>query len=102
MSECCTDPTVLNPDDPVVRWATFGAQVEDFLNGPIGQHLLDKARQEVLDAVEKLKITDPEDSKTIRALQNQARVADSIVTWLGDAIAEGHGALEALREEHGE
>jgi hypothetical protein len=91
---------VLNPEDPLVRWATFGRQVEDFLDGPIGQHLLSKARQQAQDAVDKLKIADPEDAKAIRALQNQAQVADSILGWLGDVIHEGQGALEALKEDH--
>jgi hypothetical protein len=90
---------VLDPEDPRVRWATFGRQVEDFLDGPIGSHLLAKARAQSQEAVEKLKVADPEDVKTIRALQNQALVADSIMGWLGDVIHEGQGALEALKED---
>lgn len=90
---------MLDPDDPVVRWATFGRQVEEFLAGPIGSHLVRKAQAEIDDAVEKLKQVDPEDVRTIRTLQNKAHVAESIVGWLGDVIHEGQGALEALKED---
>ncbi len=90
---------MLDPDDPVVRWATFGREVEDFLSGPIGAHLVRKAQVEIDEAVEKLKQVDPEDTKTIRMLQNKAHVAESIVGWLGDVIHEGQGALEALKED---
>ena len=71
-----------------------------FLESDIGQYLLEKARRESLEAAEKLKTADPEDPKAIRSLQHQARVADSILTWLSDSINEGQGALEALKEEH--
>jgi hypothetical protein len=90
---------MLDPEDPVVRWATFGKLVEDFLSGPIGAHLVSKAQGEIDEAVEKLKHVDPEDAKSIRALQNRAHVAESIVGWLGDVIHEGLGALAALKED---
>lgn len=90
---------MLNADDPVVRWATFGKLVEEFLDGPIGSHLVCKAQGEIDEAVEKLKHVDPEDAKTIRSLQNKTHVAESILGWLGDVIQEGQGALEALKED---
>ncbi len=90
---------MLDADDPVVRWATFGRLVEDFLSGPIGSHLVHKAQDEIAEAVEKLKHVDPDDAKAIRALQNKAYVAESIMGWLGDVIHEGQGALEALKED---
>lgn len=74
--------------------------MEDFLDGVIGSHLLRKAREQSQSAVDRLKTADPEDAKAIRALQNQVMVADSILGWLGDAIHEGQGALEALKEDH--
>lgn len=91
---------MLDPEDPRVRWATFGRQVEDFLNSPIGAHLVTKAQAQSLDGIEKLKNADPEDAKVIRALQNQVHVADSIMGWLGDAIHEGQGAMDALKEDY--
>ena len=90
---------MLSPDDPLVRWATFGRQVEDFLEGPIGSYLVKKAEEQSQEAMGKLKVVDPEDPKAVRALQNAVVVADSIMAWLGDAINEGQGALDALKED---
>lgn len=84
----------------MVRWATFGRQVEDFISGPIGSHLVHKAREQAQSAIDQLKTVDPEDSKAIRALQNKVMVAESISGWLGDVIHEGQAALEALKEDH--
>lgn len=79
--------------------ATFGRQVEDFLNGPIGSLIVAKARSQIQAAIEKLKKTDPEDAKAIRAHQNEVMVAESITSWLGEAVHEGQVALEALKED---
>ena len=38
----------LDPEDPKVRWATFGRQVEDFLTGDIGDYLLRLDRKSVV------------------------------------------------------
>jgi hypothetical protein len=84
----------------LVRWATFGRQVEDFISGPIGAHLVHKAREQSQSAIDQLKTVDPEDAKAVRALQNKVLVAESILGWLGEAIHEGQVALEALKEDH--
>jgi hypothetical protein len=76
--------------------------VEEFLSGPIGTHLLRKADEQTADAVAKLKVVPPEDSVTIRALQTQAQVADSVIQWLAEAVHEGQMALEHLKEESDE
>jgi len=91
---------VLDPGDPRVEWATFGRVVEDFLRGPIGAYLIDKARTQSDAAVEALKVVSPEDPVEIRALQTRIQVADSIVRWLGDAVHEGQMALSHLEEEN--
>lgn len=77
----------------------FGRQVEDFLSGPIGSHLVRKAREQSQLAVDQLKTVDPENAKAVRALQNQVMLADSIAGWLGDVVHEGQVALEALKED---
>jgi hypothetical protein len=91
---------VLDPTDPRVEWATFGKMVEEFLRGPIGAYLLEKARVQSDEAVEKLKVASPEDPVVIRALQTEIQVADSIMRWLGDAVQEGQMALSHLEEEN--
>jgi hypothetical protein len=84
----------------LVRWATFGRQVEEFLNGPIGSHLVAKAREQSQTALDQLKTVNPENVQAVRALQNLVLVSDSILGWLGDAVHEGQAALEALKEDH--
>lgn len=90
---------MLDPADPRVDWASFGRMVEDFLHGPIGDYLVKKAEEQASEAMEKLKVAPPEDINTIRTLQNQIQVAESIVRWLGEAIHEGQMALESLKED---
>lgn len=92
----------LDPDDPVVRSATLGKVVEDFMDGPIGKLIVDRAKEEELDAVTKLVKVDAEDPKEIRRLQNQALVAGKILEWLAEAVQSGHMALEKLKDEYGD
>jgi hypothetical protein len=93
---------VIEPTDPRWEWASFGRVVEDFLSGPIGSHLIRKADEQTAEAVAKLKVVSAEDSATIRALQAQAQVADSVMQWLAEAVHEGQMALEHLKEESDE
>lgn len=90
---------MLDLNDPRVEWASFGRMVEDFLQGPIGDYLVKKAEEQSAEAMEKLKVTPPEDANAIRTHQNQIQVAESIIRWLGEAVHEGQMALEHLKEE---
>ena len=87
----------LDPEDPKVRWATFGRQVEDFLTGDIGDYLLRLATAEEDEAMQILKTVSPWRKRRIQELQNQAWVAGKIQQWLGDAIASGHAAMEQIK-----
>jgi hypothetical protein len=87
----------LDPEQPTVRWAAFGRQVELFLEGDIGTFVLDRARVQIEDAMTELKRVDPFKPEEIIRLQNRVAVAESIVTWLGEAIAAGHSAIEELK-----
>ena len=93
---------MLNPDDPVVRTATFGQIVQNFVSGPIGVYIQERAQEEELDSVKQLITVDAEDHRTIRKLQTKAQVAGKIIEWLMDAIQAGEQALETLKEEHGD
>lgn len=90
---------MLDPDDPKVRWAQFGRQVQLFLESDIGVHLVERADEQAKSAAAALKTVDPTDTRAIVALQLKAQVADSIIEWLGDAIAAGESAIEQLKEE---
>ena len=87
----------LNPDEPTVRWAAFGRQVELFLEGDIGTFLITRAQNQIEEATKELVVADPHDFAMIQNLQNRVKVAESIIEWLGEAIAAGHSALEELR-----
>ncbi len=91
---------MLDPEDPRVRWATFGKQVEDFLSSEIGDFLLGKSQREIEEATEILKRVHPWRSKRIQQLQNQIHVAEQFQRWLADAITAGHASIEDLKEEH--
>ena len=85
-------------DNPKLRAAVFGRQVEIFLESDIGQYLLQCAQIDVEKALEKLKRVNPRDVEAVQNLQNDIRVAESIVGWLSDAINSGKQATEALKE----
>ena len=90
---------MLNPEDINVRAATFGRMVEDFKSSPIGAYLVEKAERQSLAATEELKKVNAANSDDVRELQLKARVADSIIYWLEEAILKGYSALEQLKEE---
>ena len=89
----------LDPNDPVVASATFGRQVEQFLNSDIGVYLVRVAKDQSDAATEKLKLADPYNPTVIANLQHDIRVAESVVGWLADAVRAGQQALEQLEEE---
>lgn len=90
----------LDADDPNVRTAVFGRQVEDFLNGDVGSYLVKCAQADIDEGLKELRAVDAEDPKAVRAAQNKVAVAESIMMWLGDAIQRGHAATELLQEEN--
>lgn len=89
----------LDPDSYLVRWATFGKQVEHFLQTDIGSYMVKRAKEESEEALEELKAVDPFDGPKVAACQMKVKVADAVITWLGDAIAAGESAIEQLKED---
>lgn len=89
----------LSADDPTVRTAVFGKEVEHFLESSIGTYLLQCAREQSESATERLKHADPFEPEKIVALQMKINIADSIIGWLGDAVAAGLQATEHIRED---
>lgn len=88
---------MLNPDDPTVRWAAFGRQVELFLESDIGVFIVKQAEKQIEDAICDLKAIDPYDNRGVQKAQNKVKVAESILEWLGDAVRAGHQAIEELK-----
>ena len=86
----------LDQDDPAVRIAVLGKQVEDFLQSDLGNYLLNMAREEEIQAIEELItcVAMPEIE------QARARIwrARSFQLWLGEAVERGLQAIALMKE----
>jgi hypothetical protein len=91
---------MLDENDPKVRTAVFGRQVEDFLKSDIGDFLLQLARHQEQEATEALVMVDLSKADVRELITMQARIwqARSFQGWLGDAVRKGLQALEMLEE----
>lgn len=89
----------LDPNDPDVRTAVFGKQVQDFLTGDIGDYLLKQSQEKAEEAIEELKTVWPWRRRRIQHLQNEIRIAEDFQNWLGHAVASG---LQAMKRIEGE
>lgn len=86
--------------DPKWETAVFGREVQAFIDTDrIGQYLIDQAKRDLATAHEKLLDVDPSDSKTIAALQLDARVANRVRGWLAAAIQNGQDAETLIQQE---
>lgn len=83
---------------PLLKAVDLGFQAEAFLQSDLGCYLVQRAEAQTEEAVEALKVADPEDAKAIRALQNTIAVAESVQYWLGDVIQQGVNAQQQLHE----
>lgn len=86
----------LDPNDPQVRVAVFGQQVQDFLGTEIGDFLVRRAADSLDLAVEKLKKVDPTKTTEVMALQVEIKYLENFVSWLGGAVQDGLNAVAAL------
>lgn len=89
----------MNPDDPDVRTAVFGKQVEDFLQSDIGDYLLKNSQYKAEQALGELKTVWPWRTRRIRQLQNELRIAEDFQRWLGYAVASGQEAMKRIEGE---
>lgn len=92
-------PRNLDPEDPQVRTAVFGKEVEDFLATAVGDYLIKKAEKALGVALEQLKTVDAGTTLTIIRLQERIRLLESFEGWLGAAVEDGHMAIRALDGE---
>ena len=80
--------------------AVFGREVELFVETDrIGQFLVNKAREDIIEAQDALLKAEAEDAKTIRDLQFKARVGMAVMGWLKQAIVDGENATRTLQQE---
>ena len=88
--------------NPLLQQIDLGFQVEAFLQSDIGRYLVQRAEAQVEESVELLKRAVPEDFASIRAIQHDIKVAESIQYWLADAIQAGINAQAELHDNQGE
>jgi hypothetical protein len=86
----------LDVEDPLVKSAVLGAEVEQFLESDIGKYLVGRAEAEALEAVELLKRVSFWRKHRIIWLQNRISVAESFQKWLGEAYSEGLHSLHTI------
>lgn len=92
-------PAELNPQDPIVRSAVFGQQVQDFLKGEIGDFLIKKAEARLAWLLGKLKVADPDNPYAIAKLQAEIDHLERFEAWLGTAVQEGLTAIAIIDGE---
>jgi hypothetical protein len=92
-------PLGLDPEDPLVRQAVFGQEVQDFLRTPIGDFLIKRAETQLAQAIEKLKTVPPELSGSIAKLQVEIQFLERFEGWLGEAVQAGLTAVAIIDGE---
>lgn len=97
----------LDPEDPLVRTAVFGVEVQEFLKGPIGDFLIKRAESRLAALMEQLKKLDPHTQAGAMA-KAQAEIAhlEKFEGWLAEAVQAGltataiiDGEIDAPRED---
>ncbi|MGR9117432.1 MAG: hypothetical protein ACU85E_16915 [Gammaproteobacteria bacterium] len=78
--------------EQLIKEARLGIEAEAFLSTDLGRYLIARANEERIEALEQLAVVDPNDIKAIAKLQNKVAVADSIQTWIANAIQNGYYA----------
>lgn len=86
----------LDPEDPDVKVAVFGKQVEEFLQSDIGDYLLKQSEFNANQAINELKSVSPWRRNRIRHLQNKIRISEDFQNWLAEAYAAGKQAMNNL------
>jgi hypothetical protein len=77
----------------------FGIEVEAFMRGPIGEHLLTRLREEAEQALETLKTGDLRDTEKFIEARLIIRRTENIDSWLAGIIQEGWHAENQLKGE---
>lgn len=84
--------------DPQMRAVALGLDAANFIeHTSLGKHLVERAHECRIRALEALADVDPDDAKTIRKLQNDARIPDLFLQWLDEAIANGIAEEENIQ-----
>lgn len=83
----------------VAAQISLGLDAEAFLRSKLGEHLTERAISSAMSAMDELKTVDPDDTKRVRALQNEIYRAESVQCWIAEAIEAGRRAEIDLQQE---
>lgn len=86
-------------NEELIAEALIGDEAKKFLDSDFGKTLMGLAQQEATLAMGLLKSADPEDSKTIRSIQNDIWRAEKFEEWLIDLISAGETALRLYQQQ---
>lgn len=87
-----------DPETEMIQRAVFGKQVEAFLNSEIGKYMVSRAHDQRSAAEAEFLTVDCSNAEQVRAIQNRAIIADSVVGWLQDAVQDGVQALGIIED----
>lgn len=82
----------------IIRRATFGRQVEQFLNTEVGKYLVCRANDEVAKAVFDFKNCCPTDAVEVQSIQNRMKQGENFIEWISQAVNDGLQALNILED----
>jgi len=95
-----TDLSNEYPNDDKMRAVQLGIEAKYFIeHDRIGRYLWLMSVQHRAYALEQLAVVDPENSKEIRAWQNELALHELFKAWINDAIANGLAAEEQILAE---
>ena len=77
----------------------LGENIDKWWNSDIGQYVLGRSLDKTERLTAELRTVDPEDSKRIRDIQFNIRVAEQALVWLNEQIHAGQQALNLLDME---
>ena len=77
-------------DEQLMQQAVaLGREAEGFIKSSLGRALLQRAKDEIAQAVEELKEVEPTDAKMVQHIQNRIWRAESFVVWLAEIVQVG-------------
>lgn len=78
----------------------FGMDVQQFMATAIGGYLKARANQHMQEAFQDFLTVDPTDHKAVVDIQVRGRTPAALLSWLGDAVANGEAAELKFSELH--
>lgn len=88
-------------NENLVKMASLGIEAEAFIRSDLFFAINDIAKERSREAMMKMIDVDPEDSKEIRKLQNEIRIAEMFENFILDIINNGRVSAMSLEEGSG-